>query len=103
MKFKEILKEYQNDTELNMGDKCGNWNWNLYYWVEQSYIKSELSERAKKRIEEINTILRGKIEWFECFYNFTQTKIRYSYDYGNWFIGVGYITIDDLFDNDNEK
>ena len=94
----ELLKNLSTDKELNLNGCSHVKN---YYGVEQSSIKDNLSLKAKENIIKINSILKEVIGGYSTFYNFIDTKIRYSLDYnyktGNpSFIGVDYISIEQI-------
>jgi hypothetical protein len=87
----QIQKEFPILTLQNKG----------YQYID----KSKLTDQDKEKIKEIETILKASISGFSSFTNFRhdnngelQIRFQYNYDYGTkgYFIGVGYILVDEL-------
>lgn len=87
----QIQKEFPVLTFQNSG----------YQYID----KSKLTDQDKEKIKEIETILKASIYGFSSFTNFRhdnngnlQIRFNYNYDYDTkgYFIGVGYILVDEL-------
>lgn len=76
------------------------------------FDKSKMTDEDKKAFDKIESILRTSIAGFSSFQNFKMSskgeiKLRFQYNYGYdgngcYFIGVGYILLDELLNGFNE-
>ena len=76
------------------------------------FDKSKMTPEDKEAFSTIETILKKSIRGFSSFQNFklsikNELKLRFQYDYsydggGNYFIGVGYILLDELLNGFKE-
>lgn len=97
----ELLNIYNSFPELflqNKGYECIN--------------RHELSEQAKEADKRVNEILKASIAGFSSFQNFChnrdgEIRLRFQYNYGydgdHYFIGVGYILLDELLNGFREE
>jgi len=79
-----------------------------YYGVYQ-YLSQEEKDKMDKRIEPLMKVLRTKIPEITSFCSFVKnykgiTSVRYlcKYDDNPTFIGVGYISIDEILNGEEE-
>lgn len=96
-----LIDIYKNFPELSLQNKG-------YEGINRDLLNPE----AKEKDEIINEILKKSIAGFSRFQNFKKNKndepqIRFQYNYGYdgegiYFIGVGYILIDELLNGFND-